>query len=147
MSVLDSDFAIRRSAGCRVRRMSMVLSALALPMLGFNGAALAADITGSWSGGGSVILANGAKEKARCRATFRPAGGSTFAMAATCATASAKVSQTAILSKYTATRYGGTFHNPEFNVTGRIRIAVSGNSMTANLSGSQGRATFSLRRR
>lgn len=146
MSVMVRNFAGLRAASFGSRAI-FVLTALAIPLLGLAPAVHAADISGSWSGGGTVILASGAKEKARCRATFRPAGGSTYAMAATCATASAKVSQTAILSRYTATRYGGTFHNPEFNVTGRIRISVSGNSMTANLSGSQGRATLSLSRR
>ncbi len=128
-------------------RAGLVLLALVMPLLSMASVARAADISGSWSGGGTVVLASGAKEKARCRASFQPAGGSTFAMSATCATASAKVSQTAILSKYNARRYGGMFHNPEFNVTGKIRISVAGNAMTANLSGSQGRATLSLRRR
>lgn len=110
-------------------------------------AAVAAELAGSWSGAGTVTLSNGAREKARCRATYTPAGGRTYAMSATCATASAKVSQTAILSRNTSNRFGGTFYNPEFGVTGRIRIIVSGKRQTVHLSGSAGRATFSLSRR
>lgn len=110
-------------------------------------AAIAADIVGTWSGSGTVTLANGAREKARCRASYIAAGGRTYAMSATCATASAKVSQTAILSQNTKNRFGGTFYNPEFGVTGRIHIIVSGKRQTVYLSGSAGQATFSMHRR
>lgn len=147
MSGLVSDFSIFPKSAVRAVRASLALAVFLVPALVMGPVAHAADITGSWSGGGTVILASGAKEKARCRASFQPSGGNTFAMSATCATASAKVSQTAILSRYNARRYGGMFHNPEFNVTGRIRISVAGNAMTANLTGSQGRATLSLHRR
>jgi hypothetical protein len=110
-------------------------------------AAVASELSGSWTGSGTVTLSNGAREKARCRATYSHAGGRTYAMAATCATASAKVSQTAILSQNTTNRFGGTFYNPEFGVTGRIRIIVSGQRQTVYLSGSAGHATFSMQRR
>ncbi|MBY0227178.1 MAG: hypothetical protein K2Q28_15355 [Hyphomicrobium sp.] len=110
-------------------------------------AAIAAELAGTWSGSGTVTLANGAREKARCRASYIAAGGRTYAMSATCATASAKVSQTAILSQNTKNRFGGTFYNPEFGVTGRIRIIVSGKRQTVYLSGSAGHATFSMQRR
>lgn len=126
---------------------AVVTGLLAGALLAPGTAAAAADITGAWSGGGTVTLSSGAQEKARCRASFSPAGGSTVAMAATCATPSAKVSQTAILSRYSGSRYGGTFHNPEYGVTGRIRITVSGNRQTVYLTGGGGRATFSLKRR
>jgi hypothetical protein len=110
-------------------------------------AATAGELAGSWSGSGNVTLSNGAREKARCRASFVPAGGKTYAMSATCATASAKVSQTAILSQNTDNRFGGTFYNPEFGVTGRIRVILSGNRQTVYLSGSAGHATFNMQRR
>ncbi len=68
-------------------------------------------------------------------------------MSATCATAAAKVSQTAILSENTQNRYGGTFYNPEFGVTGRIRVILSGKRQTVYLTGSAGFATISMVRR
>ncbi len=110
-------------------------------------AAVAGELVGSWSGSGTVTLASGAREKARCRASYVAAGGRTYAMSATCATAAAKVSQTAILSQNTSNRFGGTFYNPEFGVTGRIRVIVSGKRQTVYLSGSAGHATFSMQRR
>ena len=110
-------------------------------------AAVAGELVGSWSGSGTVTLANGAREKARCRASYISAGGRTYAMTATCATAAAKVSQTAIVSQNTKNRFGGTFYNPEFGVTGRIRIIVNGKRQTVYLTGSAGRATFNMQRR
>ena len=110
-------------------------------------AAIAGELVGTWSGTGTVTLANGAREKARCRASYISAGGRTFAMSATCATAAAKVSQTAIVSQNTKNRFGGTFYNPEFGVTGRIRIILSGARQTVYLSGSAGHATFNMTRR
>lgn len=110
-------------------------------------AAVAGELVGSWSGSGTVTLANGAREKARCRASYISAGGRTYAMTATCATAAAKVSQTAIVSQNTKNRFGGTFYNPEFGITGRIRIIVNGKRQTVYLTGSAGRATFNMQRR
>jgi hypothetical protein len=110
-------------------------------------AASAAELAGSWSGSGIVTLANGAREKAHCRANYTHAGGRTYAMSATCATAAAKVSQTAILSQNTQTRFGGTFYNPEFGVTGRIRVILTGSRQTIYLTGNAGHATFSMARR
>ena len=127
--------------------LAKALAALAIGVSLQCGSAVASDIVGSWSGSGTVTLASGATEKARCRASFIAAGGKTYAMSATCATSAAKVSQTAIVSQNTKNRYGGTFYNPEFGVSGRIRIIVNGPRQTVYLSGSSGRATFTMRRR
>jgi hypothetical protein len=131
---------------CAVLAAAGSLLAVVLTIAPVN-AAIAAELAGTWSGSGTVTLANGARERARCRASYIAAGGRTYAMSATCATASAKVSQTAILSQNTKNRFGGTFYNPEFGVTGRIRIIVSGKRQTVYLSGSAGHATFSMQRR
>jgi hypothetical protein len=43
-----------------------------------------AGLAGTWSGGGTVTLDDGSKERIRCRATYAPAGA-TMAMTLTCA--------------------------------------------------------------
>jgi hypothetical protein len=43
-----------------------------------------AGLAGAWSGGGTVTLDDGSKERIRCRATYAPAGA-TMAMTLTCA--------------------------------------------------------------
>jgi uncharacterized protein (DUF2147 family) len=127
-------------------RTALLALATAAGLLAVPVAASAADLSGAWSGGGAVSLANGAKEKARCRANYKKAGGAAYVMSATCATPSAKVAQTAQLRKSGANSYAGTFYNPEYGVTGSIRVTVNGNRQSVYLSGDAGSAAFSLRK-
>ena len=82
-------------------------------------AANAADLAGSWKGGGTVTFSSGASESARCRATFSPSGKSAYDVSATCATQSGTVSQTAFV-RGSGSSYRGTFYNPEFDTSGKI---------------------------
>jgi hypothetical protein len=106
--------------------------------------AAAQSILGSWSGGGTIIFPSGETERARCRATFRTAGGGDVSMQGVCATASVRVSQSASLMRLTSTTYSGEFHNTEYNLSGSIRIRIQGNKLTASLSGGGGTAHFVL---
>ncbi len=103
------------------------------------------SIGGTWSGGGTVTLKSGNVEKVRCRATFSPSGNGA-SMSATCANATAKVTQTAELTRVNASRYVGEFQNLEFNISGSIRITISGNTLTASMSGGGGSASMSMNR-
>ena len=67
-------------------------------------------------------------------------------MSASCATSSAKVDQTAQLTKVGANSYVGSFFNQQYNTGGSIRITVSGRTGSVSLSGEAGRAFFSLRK-
>src|SRR5438046_2564469 len=87
----------------------------------------ASSLAGSWSGGGWVSFASGKKEKARCHAHYSRAGGTSYSLSATCATASGKASQAATVHQVSANHYQGSFHNNEYNISGTIRISVSGN--------------------
>jgi hypothetical protein len=127
-----------------------LFSALAAGLLGaavFMSPAMAeSDLSGSWSGGGSVNYNSGSKEKARCRAQFNKIGASSYSMNATCATASGKVSQSATLKKTGANSYAGSFRNPEYNVTGSINVRINGSSQNVSMSSDAGSANFSLSR-
>lgn len=123
-------------------------AALALNCTGLSAArADSAPLVGSWSGGGSIAFASGAKEKARCRAYYAKTGEASYRMSATCATASAKVDQTAMLTRTGARTYSGSFFNQQYNTGGSIRITVSGGSQSVRLSGEAGSASFTLRKR
>jgi hypothetical protein len=103
------------------------------------------SLVGAWNGSGTITLPSGNTERARCRATFQSAGrGAT--MSATCATASVRVQQVAALDRVAPGRYRGDFRNAEYGITGSIRIAVSGNSLTASLNGGGGSAVINLSR-
>lgn len=104
------------------------------------------NLEGSWSGGGQIVFPSGEKEPARCRAKFTRQGGGSFEMSATCATASARVQQSAEITRVSDDRYRGEFQNQEYGITGSIRITVSGNTLSASLNGGGGSAQFSLRR-
>ena len=81
-------------------------AALALNCTGLSAArANSAPLVGSWSGSGSIAFASGAKERARCRAYYAKTGETSYRMSATCATASAKVDQTAMLTRTGARTY------------------------------------------
>jgi hypothetical protein len=103
------------------------------------------NIAGSWNGSGTVKLPSGNTENVRCRATFNQSGSSAT-MSATCASPSARVSQTAELTRVAGNRYTGDFVNSEYGVTGSIKITVNGNSLSAALAGGGGSAFLNLSR-
>jgi len=104
-------------------------------------------LEGSWSGGGEVAFAvTGARERARCRAHYNRRSKNSYAMQATCATASGKAAQTATVHKVGENRYRGTFHNSEYDITGTIFVVVTGNSQSVRLTSSSGSALFRLSR-
>lgn len=102
---------------------------------------------GAWSGGGYLITPSGERERASCRATFRNQGGSSYSMSAVCATASARVQQSAQIARTAGNHFAGSFYNAEYNVSGSISLRVSGNRLTAHLSGGGASASLSLSRR
>jgi hypothetical protein len=123
-------------------------AALALNCTGLSAArADSAPLVGSWSGSGSIAFASGAKERARCRAYYAKTGETSYRMSATCATASAKVDQTAMLTRTGSRTYVGSFFNQQYNTGGSIRITISGGSQSVRLSGEAGTASFTLRKR
>ena len=123
----------------RVSRSGVGSAAALAAAIGFFGIgatpAAAQNIVGSWSGGGTIVFPSGEQERARCRATFRNAGGGGLSMTGVCATASVRVSQTATLSRLTANSYSGDFFNTEYNLSGSIRIRLQGSRLNASLSG------------
>ena len=106
-----------------------------------------ASIVGSWAGSGSVSFSTGTKEGAKCRARFSRNGATSFVMTASCATASARVDQSAEIRKVGANSYAGNFFNEQYNTGGQIRITVNGRIQTVRLSGEAGSAVFTLSKR
>ncbi len=101
-------------------------------------------IGGSWSGGGTVLYADGHRERARCRAHFSQSGQH-VSFSAVCATPSGSVEQSASLRQTGPNSYSGSFFNPQFNVSGSIHISVHGNSQYVALRSGSGSASLTLR--
>lgn len=129
-------------------RTSRAALALSLGMLGVTGAshANAEPLSGTWSGSGYVQPRDGQREKVRCRVTYSPQGASVVAVSATCASASTTIHQTGSLSMVSPSKYIGDFYNSEYDVSGRIRVSISGSSQTVSFSGAKGSGSLSLRR-
>jgi hypothetical protein len=122
-------------------------AALGMSLAGFSAAhAESSMLVGTWAGNGSINFSSGSKERARCRAHFAKTGETSYEMSASCATASAKVDQSAQLTRVGANRYVGSFFNQQYNTGGHILITVSGRTGNVNLSGEAGTAFFSLRK-
>lgn len=114
--------------------------------LAHHGQAQSTNLEGSWSGGGSVSFASGAKERARCRAHYTRRSNGGYVVRAVCATAAARAEQTASLRRVAENRYRGTFHNYEYGVSGTISIVVRGNTQIVRLTSSAGWASLTFRR-
>jgi hypothetical protein len=125
---------------------ALALAALIGSGLGSAGWAESPSLEGSWRGGGSVSLASGAREEARCRANFRRRTSTSYTLRAVCATPSIRAEQTATVRQVGANRFAGNFYNSEYNVSGTIQIRVRGSSQDVRLTSSAGWAYFRLRR-
>lgn len=139
-----------RQTACAAARHRLFAAPLACAVLVALGLAAvpqrvsAQGLEGSWSGGGTVSFATGARERARCRARYSRKSETSYTLAATCATASGRADQTATLRKVGKSSYSGSFHNAEYGVSGTIHVTVRGNSQSVRLS-SGGGTSGSLR--
>lgn len=124
--------------------IGIVLSSLFLKVPVF---AASPSLEGTWSGGGFVVFAGGAKESARCRANFKKRGADSYFVSARCASASGKVDQTATLTYVGGSRFSGSFYNSEFNIDGTFTVTVSGSTQNVYITSPTGSsATLKLSR-
>jgi hypothetical protein len=125
------------SAPCAILAFLIVLILSGLPQTSnaqpSKKVASVGNLEGSWSGGGTVSFASGAKEQARCRANYRRAGSNTYTVSATCATASGRAAQTATVRQVGGNSYSGSFYNSEYSISGVMHIVVHGTSQTVRL--------------
>jgi hypothetical protein len=100
-----------------------------------------AGMAGTWSGGGSVTLDDGSRERIRCRATYR-VGGVNMAMSLTCASDAYKfnlqadvVAQgSAIAGNWTESSRGISGNLQGRGGGGNFQVAASAAGFNANLS-------------
>lgn len=130
-----------------MRHFSAVLAAVTFGLCAFTGAASSETLRGNWSGGGYVKPTDGQREKVSCRVSYSPQGSQTVAVAATCASASTTIQQTGQLSKVSESKYVGDFYNSQYDISGRIRVSVSGGSQTVTFSSPRGTGSLNLSRR
>jgi hypothetical protein len=122
----------------------MLVSALSFGCAPAN--AQSSSIEGTWSGGGYAQLSSGQREKIRCRVRYTRETADVFGVSAVCASPSLKVTQTGTISRVAANRFVGDLYNPEFDVSGRIRVVVSGSQQSVTMSSSKGSGSLTLSR-
>jgi hypothetical protein len=132
--------------GGSLARAAMAASALAVVFAAVIAAspvrAEMAALDGAWSGGGSVTFPSGAKESARCRASFKKRGAQSYLVSARCASASGKVEQSALLTYVGGNQFSGSFFNTEYKVDGTITVTVSGNTQNVSISSPAGSSAY-----
>lgn len=120
-----------------------VLIAWAMPMQ----SARAESLEGVWSGSGYAAPNSGQREKVSCRIEYRRQGSSVFGLVATCASSSAKIIQTGQLTMVNPRRYVGSVYNAEYNLSGRVRVLLSGSRQTVTFSSDRGSGQVTLSKR
>ena len=93
-----------------------------------------------------MVFASGAKEQARCRARYTRRSDTSYFVNATCASASGKASQTAVLRRASPNSYRGRFHNSEYDISGVIFVVVRGNTQSIRLTSGSGSAFIQMSR-
>jgi hypothetical protein len=109
--------------------------------------AVAQSLEGTWSGAGVAKPTSGQSERVRCRITYSRESPKVFGVAATCATPSVKFHQTGKVLMVNSTRFVGDFYNPEYDVSGRVRVILKGSTQTATFSGPKGSGSMTLTKR
>jgi hypothetical protein len=127
-----------------MRKGTAALFILALSVVPFGPVHAASSLEGTWSGSGYVVPKSGARENVRCRVRFSRQSTKVFSVEATCSSATTNVVQTGEVLEVSAGRYAGDFYNPQYDISGRIRIQMSGNHQTVSFSGAQGQGSLSL---
>lgn len=116
-------------------------------VVAYSGSAFAETLRGTWVGSGHINPGNGQRERVRCRVTYSPRSARIIGVVATCASPSATLRQTGELVKVSESRYVGDFYNSQFDLSGRVRVLLSGGRQTVTLSSSRGGGSLVLRRR
>jgi hypothetical protein len=128
-------------------RVLLPLLTIAMGLAAGGTSARAQSLEGSWTGGGAVtFFTSGDQERARCRAHYSRRSRTTYVLNATCATASGRASQSAVIRQVSENRYAGNFYNSEYDIRGRIFVVVRGSTQTVNLTSRNGSGSFRLSR-
>jgi hypothetical protein len=123
----------------------LLLAALLAPNLDANAATSPfLAMAGSWSGGGTITMANGARERVRCRAAYGVAErGENLRLNLRCASVSYNFDQAGDVA-YRGGAISGSWSEAAHNVAGTISGGASGERIVAAANGSNFAASLSL---
>ena len=130
-----------------IRHLVRVIAMIAIFPSFTTTAAVAASLSGSWRGSGFVKPSSGQRERVRCRVTYTRLSRKVYSVSARCASSSATLSQSGEVLMVRPNLFVGDFYNPQFDISGRIRITIRGRSQSVTLSSSSASGRLRLRKR
>lgn len=107
----------------------------------------AEELTGNWSGEGTVTQKEGPTEKVRCRISYRRESDKVFGVDARCASTSKKVSQTGELLQVNDVTFVGDFSSKQYDISGRVRVVLDGTTQTVTFKSPRGEGQVTLTKR
>ena len=110
-------------------------------------AASAAVLAGEWRGEGTVTQTEGPTEKVRCRVSYKQESAKVYGVEAQCASTSKKMKQTGELLEVRPGVFTGSFNLPQYDVSGRVRVVVDGETQTVTFKSPRGEGQVTLTRR
>ena len=110
-------------------------------------AASAAALAGEWSGEGTVTQTEGPTEKVRCRVSYKQESAKVFGVVAQCASTSKMMKQIGELLEVRPGVYTGEFLLTQYDVSGRVRVVVEGETQTVTFKSPRGEGEVILNRR
>ncbi|MDJ0512590.1 MAG: hypothetical protein QNJ62_04000 [Methyloceanibacter sp.] len=133
----------------RVTERALFALALVAPIavLAPTTAASAAILAGEWSGEGTVTQTEGPTEKVRCRVSYRQESAKVYGVEAQCASTSKKMRQTGELLEVRPGVFTGSFNLPQYDVSGRVRVVLDGETQTVTFKSPRGEGQVTLTRR
>ncbi len=137
----------RKFAEGSVRVLGGMALVAPLMMIAPNNAASAAVLAGEWSGEGTVTQTEGPTEKVRCRVSYKQEAAKVYDVQAQCASTSKKMKQTGELLEVRPGVFTGSFNLPQYDVSGRVRVVIEGETQTVTFKSPRGEGQVTLTRR
>jgi hypothetical protein len=123
---------------------AVLLAALVLAAAGRAGAGPIEDLSGYWTGGGTVYLKNRSTEKVKCAVIYRVgAGGARIRQTLRCASADYTINAAAEL-RVAGGQVSGTWEEKTYSAAGEVSGRYTGSSMVLSIEGANFSAVVNL---
>jgi len=122
------------------------LTAMILPAMLFASAALAdqiADLTGFWSGNGSISLANGRTERVKCQVFYKIEGGAQIKQTMRCASPDYTINALAEL-QLKGSHVSGTWEEKTYAAKGDVTGRYGGDGFVLSIKGANFTAAMNV---
>ncbi|HZT49960.1 MAG TPA: hypothetical protein VFA64_18445 [Hyphomicrobiaceae bacterium] len=128
----------------QTRAMAAVGLCAGLAVAGGAAAGPIDDLTGYWTGTGTVVLAGGDKEQVKCAVVYKvSAGGGQIRQSMRCASADYRIDAAAVL-RIDGGHVSGNWEERTYSATGEITGRYTGSSLALSIQGAGFTASMSV---